>query len=74
VTDATKWKSIMLRVEDYELLKDVASFRSQSMASVLSALIQAQWDKNFPPIPKPQEAPRDRPKNPFLRTNTELDR
>jgi hypothetical protein len=74
MTDATKWKSIMIRVEDYELLKDVASFRKQSMAAVLTDLIEAQWDKNFPPpLPLP-EAPRDRPRNPFLTPNLKVDR
>jgi hypothetical protein len=64
----------MVRAEDYQLLQDIADFRRQKLANVLSDLIQTQWDKNFPPITKPQEAPRDRPKNPFLQPHFGVDR
>jgi len=64
--DTTRWKSVMVRTEDYDLLKDLADFRHQKISVVLTDLIHTQWDKTFPPRPTVPEAPRDRPRNPFL--------
>jgi len=77
MTDSSKWKSVMVRAEDYELLKDLSDFRRQKLSVVMTDLIQAQWDKAFPPIPRPKEISGDRPKNPFLsahQPNTGVDR
>jgi hypothetical protein len=66
MTDSTKWKSVMLRVNDYELLKELADFRKQKIATVLADSIHSQWDKTFPPIKPVTETSHARPKNPFL--------
>jgi hypothetical protein len=69
MTDAAKWKSVMLRVDDYELLKELADFRSQKIATVLADIIHSQWDKTFPLQPTIAKASHDRPRNPFLLPN-----
>jgi hypothetical protein len=64
--DNAKWKSVAVRSEDYDLLKELADFRSQKISTVLTDIIYAQWDKTFPPKKPLPETPHGRPKNPFL--------
>lgn len=64
MTDATKWKSVMIRAEDYVLLSDIAEFRKQSKANALSDLIYQQWDRCFPKKPEVPQSVKQ--KNPFL--------
>lgn len=66
MTDATKWKSVMIRAEDYALLSDISDFQRRSKASVLSDLVYAQWDKCFPKKPEIKSVYT---RNPFLPPN-----
>ncbi len=47
MTDATKWKSVMLRVDAYDLLKQIAVRDRRSIASILNELIQKEWEWHF---------------------------
>ena len=66
MTDAAKWKSVMIRAEDYPLLTDIAEFQHRSKASVLTDLIHDQWDRCFPKKPEVKSVYR---RNPFLPPN-----
>ena len=47
MTDATRWKSVMLRVDSYDLLKQIAVRDRRSIASILNELIQKEWEWHF---------------------------
>ena len=76
MTDATKWKSVMLRVDAYDLLKQIAVRDRRSIASILNELIQKEWEWHFGvknketqhQIVKDPERRTDNPgpRNPFL--------
>jgi len=77
MTDATKWKSVMLRVDAYERLKQIAARDRRSIASILNELIEKEWEWHFGNrksepteiVKEPQRVNlQPRPKNPFLRT------
>ncbi len=83
MTDATKWKSVMLRVDTYELLKEVAARDRRPIASILTDLVFREWEWHFAKetysgsessqIEKTPERVQGSPayKNPFLpRKNT----
>lgn len=74
MTDATKWKSVMIRAEDYVLLSDIADFQNRSKASVLSDLIYDQWDKCFPKKPEIKSVYTRNPFLPADQKNTGLDK
>ena len=78
MTDARKWKSVMLRVVTYEKLLDIAQRQKRANASVLDELVTKEWEWNFDKaniqnqpdrIEKSPERIQDRspPRNPFLR-------
>jgi hypothetical protein len=79
MTDATKWKSVMLRVDSYDQLKQIAARDKRSIASILTELVQKEWEWHFDRETRPQttQIQKDpnrtvrtvgsRPKNPFLR-------
>jgi len=67
MTDAAKWKSVMLRVDAYDLLKQIAARDRRSIASILTELVEKEWEWHF-------EAKKQRPqhelvKDPERRTN-----
>lgn len=75
MTDSNKWKSVMLRIDTYELLKEVAERERRPIAAVLTDLVFKEWEWHFAKetyrsgqseqIEKtPDRAPRS--KNPFL--------
>lgn len=78
MTDSTKWKSVMLRVDTYELLKEIAARDRRPIASILTDLIFNEWEWHF--ANKTLETPRNLqlvknpersissqgPRNPFL--------
>ena len=75
MTDPAKWKSVMLRVDTYELLKDIAARDRRSIASILTDLVFKEWEWHFAKeTSKPEEIHKDperknseqRPRNPFL--------
>lgn len=73
MTDATKWKSVMLRVDTYELLKDIAARDRRPIASILSDLVFKEWEWHFAKDTYEEiktTEPGPRPKNPFLRNPT----
>ncbi len=47
MTDATKWKSVMLRVDTYELLKEIAARDRRPIASILTDLVFREWEWHF---------------------------
>jgi hypothetical protein len=74
MTDSTKWKSVMLRVDTYELLKEVAARDRRPIASILTDLVFKEWEWHFAREtyegPKASD-PGPRPKNPFLYNPTD---
>lgn len=76
MTDSAKWKSVMLRVDTYELLKEVAARDRRPIASILTDLVFREWEwhfaKDYQPNPdqiakEPERRTTDqRPRNPFL--------
>ena len=72
MTDPAKWKSVMLRVDTYELLKEVAARDRRPIASILTDLVFREWEWHFAKdIDKPSQIVKEidrasRPKNPFL--------
>ena len=47
MTDAKKWKSVMLRVDTYELLKDIAARDRRPIAAILTDLVFREWEWHF---------------------------
>ena len=47
MTDAAKWKSVMLRVDAYDLLKQIAARDRRSIASILTELVEKEWEWHF---------------------------
>lgn len=86
MTDAAKWKSVMLRVDAYELLKEVAKRDRRAIASILTELVEKEWRWHFDrqaqaepgQIQKDPErrTPNQGPRNPFLmrKPDPEVDR
>lgn len=79
MTDSTKWKSVMLRVDTYELLKDIAARDRRPIASILSDLVFKEWEWHFARDTYQETKttePGPRSKNPFLAnpTNPKVDR
>lgn len=75
MTDSTKWKSVMLRVDTYELLKEIAARDRRPIASILTDLVFREWEWHFAKdIDKPNQivkeperrTPAQAPRNPFL--------
>lgn len=74
MTDSTKWKSVMLRVDTYELLKEVADRDRRPIASILADIVFKEWEwhfakDNYQDLKAPEPGPR--PKNPFLYNPTD---
>lgn len=67
MTDAAKWKSVMLRVDSYDLLKQIAVRDRRSIASILNELIQKEWEWHFGV--KNQETQHQVVKDPERRVN-----
>lgn len=76
MTDAAKWKSVMLRVDAYELLKQIAARDRRAIASILSELVEKEWRWHFDRQAQPnpvqiqkdpeRRTPAQAPRNPFL--------
>lgn len=74
MTDSTKWKSVMVRTETYELLRDIADKDPRTISGILTDLIKQEWEWHFDRENRRQEPgriekrpdPESRPKNPFL--------
>jgi hypothetical protein len=47
MTDKNRWKSLMIRVDTYDLLKEIVARDSRSMASVVDQLIVKEWEWHF---------------------------
>jgi hypothetical protein len=47
MTDKNKWKSVMIRVDTYNLLKEIADRDSRAMASIVDQLIVKEWEWHF---------------------------
>jgi hypothetical protein len=47
MTDKHRWKSLMIRVDTYDLLKEIVARDSRSMASVVDQLIVKEWEWHF---------------------------
>lgn len=47
MTDATKWKSIMLRADTYAMLKQIADRDRRKLASILNELVEKEWEWHF---------------------------
>ena len=47
MTDAAKWKSVMFRVDAYDLLKQIAARDRRSIASILTELVEKEWEWHF---------------------------
>lgn len=76
MTDATKWKSVMLRVNTYEQLKEIAARDKRPIAGILNDLVEKEWRWHFEDKrqPEPNQISKDPerrisaqgPRNPFL--------
>ena len=79
MTDATKWKSVMLRVDAYDQLKQIAARDRRAIASILSELVEKEWEWHFGNREKTRQevqhqlvkdperyVPTSAPRNPFL--------
>lgn len=74
MTDSTKWKSVMVRTETYELLRDIADKDPRTISGILTDLIKQEWEWHFDRENKRQNPeqiqkrpdPDSRPRNPFL--------
>lgn len=76
MTDATKWKSVMLRVDAYDLLKQIAARDRRPIAGILSDLVEKEWRWHFDRQAQPEPGqiskdperriPVQGPRNPFL--------
>lgn len=79
MTDSTKWKSVMVRTETYELLRDIADKDPRTISGILTDLIKQEWEWHFDRENKRQNPeqiqkrpdPDSRPRNPFLVTDPE---
>ena len=47
MTDSTKWKSVMVRTETYELLRDIADKDPRTISGILTDLIKQEWEWHF---------------------------
>ena len=47
MTDSTKWKSVMLRVDTYDRLQQVAKRQKRALANILDELVTKEWEWNF---------------------------
>jgi len=47
MTDSRKWKSVMLRIDTYELLKEIAADDDRPIASILTDLVFREWEWRF---------------------------
>lgn len=47
MTDAAKWKSVMMRKETYLLLRDIVDREDRSIADFLASLIIREWEWHF---------------------------
>lgn len=76
MTDSTKWKSVMLRVDTYDRLQQVAARQKRALANILDELVTKEWEWNFDresrtpgqivKQPERQAQEVQRPRNPFL--------
>lgn len=75
MTDAAKWKSVMLRIDAYERLKQIAERDRRKIASILNELVEREWEWHFgTKTQQPTAIVKDptrridtaAPKNPFL--------
>lgn len=79
MTDSTKWKSVMVRTETYELLRDIADKDPRTISGILTDLIKHEWEWHFNRENRRQDPGHiekrpdleSRPKNPFLIANQE---
>lgn len=78
MTDSTKWKSVMIRTETYELLRDITDQDPRTISGVLTDLIKQEWEWHFdrknrdPERLEKRPDQESRPKNPFLIQNPDL--
>jgi hypothetical protein len=79
MTDSTKWKSVMLRVDTYDRLQQVAKRQKRALANILDELVTKEWEWNFDrqyatpnQIVKREERQTTNPgpRNPFLPRKT----
>ena len=79
MTDSTKWKSVMVRTETYELLRDIADKDPRTISGILTDLIKQEWEWHFDRESRRKDPERiekrpdldSRPRNPFLVTDPE---
>jgi len=79
MTDSSKWKSVMLRVDTYDRLQQVAARQKRALANILDELVTKEWEWNFDResrtpdqiVKQPERQEIQRPRNPFLLRKTD---
>lgn len=66
MTDAKKWRSVMMRVESDAKLAELAKYHKQSKAAFMDWLVLREWQRCFEPLSK--ENPYQKPASTVFRS------